>query len=204
MAFGAGASMTPLEITLTNRTSDPVTGVRVQGRVTSSGSWDLNLPGSSCILFVDGSFECSGVPPGRHVLLLQDRQASPPHYYAASLVIGDKDMDEVPVEPAGVLPNDLRFPAITPAPGTVVPLAKIHGRVADEASKDPVLGGHVTLSGKTNISYPIDNEGVFEIPGLLPGSYELTIEGFQHAPVHQNVVVGDNDVDLAVSVRSSG
>jgi hypothetical protein len=203
MAFGAGAAMTPLEITLASREYDPPTGVRVSGRVTSNGSWDLSLPGSSCILFADRSFECHGVAPGRHAILLQDRLGSPPHNLAASIVVGDKDMENVPVERTDVLPVEVHFPSSTPLPGTIVPLAWIRGRVADDTSKIPVLGGRVTLVGKTTVSYPIDNEGAFEIPGLLPGSYELTIEGFRHAPVRQNVVVGDDDVHLDVSVRSA-
>jgi hypothetical protein len=59
----------------------------------------------------------------------------------------------------------------------------------------------VTLAGKTKAAYPIDSEGLFQIPNLLPGTYELTVEGFRHAAVRQNVVVGDEDVNLNVSVH---
>jgi hypothetical protein len=64
-----------------------------------------------------------------------------------------------------------------------------------------VLGGSVTLSGASKATFPIDSEGLFQIPGLLPGTYDLTVEGSRHAAVRQVVLVGDEDVTLNVAVQ---
>jgi len=48
----------------------------------------------------------------------------------------------------------------------------------DDTSKEPVFGGSVTLTGRTKATFPIDSLGEFQIPRLLPGSYDISIEGF--------------------------
>lgn len=201
IAYGAGGPMIPMEITLASPNSNTTAGVRVRGKVPSGGNWELALEGSSAILFADGSFECRGVAPGRHVVLLQDQLVSPLRVLAASIVVGDRDLNDVMVDDIVVMPKELRFPVRTPPPGTVIPLASIRGRVSDDSSKSPVLGGSVTLSGANQATFPIDSEGLFHISGLLPGSYDLTVEGSRHAAVRQVVLVGDEDVNLNISVR---
>jgi hypothetical protein len=200
----AGVPMTPLEITLAAVSTSGQTeqGVRVTGRATSAGTWYLSISGISGILFADGSFEFRGVPPGRHVILLQDKPDSPSRILAASVVVGTRDLDGVLADDTRVLPSEVQFPTSTPSPGSI-PLAWIHGRVTDDASKEPVFGGSVTLAGKIKVTFPIDSQGQFEIPRLLPGSYDLTIDGFQHTSIRQNLIVGDDDVQLNVSARAS-
>jgi 5-hydroxyisourate hydrolase-like protein (transthyretin family) len=199
IAYGAGGPMIPMEITLAGAASNSNAGVRVRGKIRAGGNWEIALEGSAAILFADGSFECRGVTPGRHVILLQDKLASPVRVLAASVVAGDKDLNDVMVDDVVVMPKELQFPTRTPPAGTVVPLASIRGRVSDAASKNPVLGGAVTLSGANEATFPIDSEGLFLIPGLLPGSYDLTVEGSRHAAVRQVVLVGDEDVTLNIS-----
>jgi hypothetical protein len=199
IAYGAGGPMIPMEITLAGAASNPTSGVRVRGKIRAGGNWEIALEGSSAILFADGSFDCLGVRPGRHVILFQDQLVSPLRVLAASIVIGDKDLNDVVVDDVVVMPKELQFPSRTPPSGTVIPLAAIRGRVSDAASKNPVLGGSVTLSGANRATFPIDSEGLFHIPGLLPGSYDLTVEGSRHAAVRQVVVVGDEDVNLNIS-----
>lgn len=199
IAYGAGGPMIPMEITLAGAASNSNAGVRVRGKIRAGGNWEIALEGSAAILFADGSFECRGVTPGRHVILLQDKLASPVRVLAASVVAGDKDLNDVMVDDVVVMPKELQFPTRTPPGGTVIPLASIRGRVSDSASKNPVLGGAVTLSGANKATFPIDSEGLFLIPGLLPGSYDLTVEGSRHAAVRQVVLVGDEDVTLNIS-----
>jgi hypothetical protein len=115
---------------------------------------------------------------------------------AASIVVGDKELNDVMVEDVVVMTKELQFPVRTPPAGTVIPLASIRGRVSEDSSKNPVLGGSVTLSGANKATFPIDSEGLFHIPGLLPGTYDLTVEGSRHAAVRQVVLVGDEDVNL--------
>lgn len=200
IAYGAGGPMIPLQITLAARSA--ATGVRVTGRVESKGSWDLgltNAAGSSTILFADGSFECSGVSSGRHLVLLHGL-SSPERTLAASFVMGNKDIENVVVDDA-IQPTEIQYPAKTPSASSVIPLPWIHGHVVDAMSKEPVLGGSVTLTGKVRNAFPIDSEGQFDIPGLLPGTYDLTIEGSRHAAIRQKVVVGDDDVSLNIAAN---
>jgi Carboxypeptidase regulatory-like domain len=199
IAYGAGGPMIPMEITLAGTNPGTAAGIRVRGKIPSGGNWELVLEGSSPILFADGSFECRGVTSGRHVVLLQDKLVTPVRVLGASIVVGDKDLDDVMVEDMVVTPKQIQFPARMPPPGTIIPLASIRGRVSDAASKDPVLGGSVTLSGANRATFPIDSEGLFQIPGLIPGTYDLTVEGSRHAAVHQTILVGDDDVNLNIS-----
>jgi hypothetical protein len=201
IAYGAGGPMIPMEITLAGAVANPAAGVRVRGKVPFRGTWEVALEGSSAVLFADGSFECRGVSPGRHVVLLQDQLVSPVRVLAASIVVGEKDLNDVIVDDIAVMPKELQFPGRTPPPGTVIPLASIRGRVSDDSTKNPVLGGLVTLSGANRATFPIDSEGLFNIPGLLPGTYDLNVEGSRHAALRQTVLVGDEDVNLNVSVR---
>jgi hypothetical protein len=201
IAYGAGGPMIPMEITLAGANPGPAAGIRVRGKIPSGGNWELALEGSSPVLFADGSFECRGVSPGRHVILLQDKLVTPLRVLAASIVVGDKDLNDVMVDDIVVMPKEIQFPGRTPSSGTVIPLASIRGRVSDNSTKNPVLGGSVTLSGASKATFPIDSEGLFQIPGLLPGTYDLTVEGSRHAAVRQVVLVGDEDVTLNVAVQ---
>jgi hypothetical protein len=196
--------MTPLEITLatTPPTGSSNSGVRVTGRIPSKGTWYLDLSGTPGVLFADGSFEFRGVTSGRHIILMQDRPLNPTRMLAASVVVGTADLGDVLVDDTRVLPVEVQFPATMPAPGSI-PLPWILGRVVDEASKEPVFEGSVTLTGKTRATFPIDSLGEFQIPRLLPGRYEISIEGFQHNEVRQTVVVGDDEVRLNVTARAT-
>ena len=200
----AGVPMTPLEITLAAAppTGRANTGVRVTGRASAAGTWYLELSGAPGVLFADGSFEFRGVTPGRHIVLLQDRPANPTRTLAASIVVGTADLGDVLVDETRILPVEIRFPASTPAPGSI-PLPWIFGKVVDDTSKEPVFGGSVTLTGRTKATFPIDSLGEFQIPRLLPGSYDISIEGFQHTAIRQTVVVGDDEVRLNVTARAT-
>jgi len=200
----AGMPMTPLEITLASlpQTGQNDSGVRVTGRAAAAGSWYPSISGKPGILFADGSFEFRGVTAGRHVILLQDKPENPSRVLAASVVAANQDIDNVLADDTRVLPLEVRFPTRTPPAGSI-PLAWIHGRVVDDASKMPVFGGAVTVTGKTKATLPIDSAGEFQIPRLLPGTYELVIEGSQHNAIRQSIVVGDEDVQLNLAARAT-
>ena len=177
------------------------------GRTSSPGLWYPSLSGTFGAFFSDGSFEFRGVSPGGYKILLQNKPDSPTHILAASVVVGSQDLTDVLAEETPVLPLEFAIASTVAPPGTTpgsIPLAFLRGRVVDDSSKEPVLGGHVTLSGagKAKAEFPIDSLGLFEIPRLLPGRYDLTIDGFQHVSIHQSVLVGDKDVQLNVSVKA--
>lgn len=199
IAYGAGGPMLPLEVTLTGAVSNPSSGVRVRGKAPGRGTWEISLDGSSTILFADGSFECRGVMPGRHVVLLQDKLVSPVRSLAASIVVGDKDLNDIVVENTSVLPKEVQFPEGTPPPGTVIPLVSLRGQVSDAAHK-PKLGGSATLTGANSAAFPIDSEGMFHISGLLPGTYDLAFGSGQADALHVIVQIGETSVDLDLTV----
>ena len=199
IAYGAGGPMIPLEVTLSGAVSNPASGVRVRGKVPVRGTWELSMKGNSAILFADGTFECRGVMPGRYVILLQDKSVEPVRSMAASVVIGDKDLNDVVVENTVVLPKEVQFPQGTPPPGTVIPLVSLGGQVSDSAHK-PLLGGTLTLSGANSVAFPVDSEGMFHIPGLLPGTYDLAFGSTRDNAMHFIVQIGETSVDLDLTV----
>jgi hypothetical protein len=141
--------MTPLEITLGATPPDATSNAVYVclGRSSSVGTWYLDLSGTPGILFADGSFEFRGVSPGRHVILLEDRPANPTRMLAASVVVGTADLGNVLVDETRVLPAEIRFPASTPAPGSI-PLPWIFGKVVDEQARNRYLEGPSHLQAR--------------------------------------------------------
>ena len=164
------------------------------------------MSGVPGIVYADGSFEFSGVQPGRHTLVRFISSMQPPQ--ALSVVIGDKDLNNVRLQSSNMLPQDIENdsprPAGAHAPGTVLPFASIRGKVVKEGSEELVTtGGVVIVTGYRNVkrSYAIDGEGRFEIRDLVPGSYplELSVTGYEAPP--QNVVVDDGDAEITFRGR---
>jgi hypothetical protein len=211
----AGVPMTPIEITLAAAPAPPDSGLRVTGRASSTGVWFPTLSavpevsGIPGTFFADGSFEFRCASNCGNLILLRDQPNSPTHILAASVILRTEGLTDVLAEEIPVLPIEFVINTTIAGGGPgpepeQIPLAGLRGRVVDDSSKEPVLGGHVTLSGsgKAKAEFPIDSLGLFEIPRLLPGMYELTIDGFQHASIHQGVAVGIKDVQLNVSVKA--
>ena len=89
-------------------------------------------------------------------------------------------MEDVTLDDVTALPTDIQTLNSDPAggsePGTKLALTAIRGRVLDEATGGPPPSGQVFISGKRGPSFPLDEEGRFEIPDLLPGSYQLQVQ----------------------------
>jgi len=216
----AGMPMTPIEITLASTAvSSERTGTRVTGRASSPGVWyptifQDTLPGSVVpgTFFADGSFDFGVIDrPGRYSIFLQDKPTSPSRVLAARLDVGGTGeldnilAEEIPVLPLEFLSSRSVQTGGQPSPGQI-PLASLRGSLVDDSSKAPVLGGHVTLtgdSGKVKVEFPIDSLGLFAIPRLFPGLYELTINGYQHESVGQRVTIGEKDVELNIAAKPS-
>jgi hypothetical protein len=193
-----------LETVLTS--TPPPPGVRVTGHAPVSGSWSVyrgNIPGS---FYADGTFELQGVPPGRHIILLQDDSPAP-HFYAAVANVGDRDLDGVTLDSTGMLPtNMLLQPSATApgnSPGSSQPLAGLIGRVIEEEGRTPVARGIVTVLGRTMATISLGSDGTFVIPHLLPGSYDLRVEVFEHFTLYQTVIIGEQDAHVDLPVRSN-
>jgi len=189
IAYDAGAPMTTLEVTLSGASTSSA-GVKIRGQVLSRGNLEIEMSGANAVLFSDRSFEISGVPPGRHVVIVRETGRKSNRTLAASIVAGSTDLNDVNLDEVSVLPTAVQFPS-GPLPSTpVTPLAAIRGTVSGSRS------GTVTLSGKTRATFPINSDGTFEIRGLLPGTYELTVDATK-----QSVTVGDSDQTLNILVK---
>jgi Carboxypeptidase regulatory-like domain len=200
LAFG-GQSLQPqtLSIVFETGSATPVSGARVSGSIQGNLRRIIYLSGIPGTVFTDGSFEFRNVVPGRHVIMTVD---NPPatQALAASVVVGTGDLSGVEVSGTPVLPLNprtpaMRIPSSTQTPGAL-PLATLRGRVLDIETGTPLKLGAVFVVGDSFARYELDAEGTFEFQRLLPGSYELEIQGVGYPTLRRSVVVEDQDVDL--------
>jgi hypothetical protein len=187
----SGISSNAISVTLdmVPPSAAPPRGVRITGRAPVSGSWAIyrgDMPGT---FFADGTFELNGVPPGRHLILLQDN-SSPPHFFATIANVSDRNLEGVVLENTDILPtSDLVLPVIagTPTRKGAPALAGLYGRVIEEADGRAVPQGSVTVLGRTRTTIPIGRDGKFDLPHLLPGSYDLRVEVYEHFTRYETV-----------------
>jgi hypothetical protein len=197
----------PSTLTITLAVAAPPSGapgVRVSGRTGKTDRRLIYLSGRPGTLFSDGSFEFRGVAPGRHLIATV---SNPGMARAAVVVVGDKDVDGVELKEAPVLPADVRvptdpLPAGNYPPGTVVPFARITGRVVEEVTKAPIVEGQVAIGvGTYSHAARIDQDGRFESLHLLPGTYDLKLQIFGHTMNATTIAVEDKDVELELTSR---
>jgi len=193
-----------LSVVLSRTPAPKLPGVRVTGIVPPSDI-PVYLSGIPGVLFSDGSFEFSGVAPGRHTLV---RFVSTSTSQGLVLVVGDRDMDGVKPIPTALLPLDIESDAPRAAgnhaAGTILPLPSIKGKVVQETSGEALSrGGAVTITGYRNSrrAYALDDEGRFEIPDLLPGSYRIELEAHGYRTNMQTIVIDDGDREMSVRAQ---
>lgn len=173
-------------------------GVRVMGRIPNGLS--VYLSGMPANLYADGTFEFRNVPPGRHAIVVPDTATST-HALAASVIVGDRDIESVVLVDTPVLPFAPRAPATPGAAGNhpagaTVRLASLRGRVTDQTSNQPLSQGTAILTSFTSASYAIGANGEFSIPRLFPGNYNLQIQVSGRTPISRKVTIGDEDINL--------
>jgi hypothetical protein len=196
-APGGSVSGMPLVITLTRVPPTASTGVRVAGHAGTRAR-SIFLSGEPGILFSDGSFEFSDVPAGRHAIAVLDGWPM-----AASVIVGNADLDGVRLEATPALPVDVRTPvppgpAGAHAPG-IVPLGSVRGKVVDRDTQQPITTGTAYITGGAyGSSSSIGADGIFEFHRLLPGSYNIEAQVFGHEPVRRSIRVGDDAVDVQI------
>jgi len=172
--------------------------VRVTGSLPPNIVRGLYLDGKPGILFSDATFEFRSVPAGRHVIATTD---NPPSSGAlgASVVVGSDNLNGAEVVKTPVLPSNIRamstgLPVSARAPGPV-PLASLHGRILDAETSKPVTGT-LYLVGDSWASFELGADGKFDFEKLLPGNYELEVQGVGYPTFRRPVVIDDKDVDL--------
>jgi hypothetical protein len=181
----------------------PRTGATIFGTLASPLMRSIEVAGIAGSVYEDGTFEVRNVPPGRHTLLTRH---NPPgaRPVGASIVVGDQDIRGLTLKPILETPRSPDAGVVLTTrenlrPGTVVPLATVHGRVIDETTGarfnvDRSIG-RITINGNT-ISYWINNTGDFEIQSLLPGRYHLEAWIFGGKAFTRSIDVGDTDVTI--------
>ena len=197
----------PLTVTLASVPPQTKTGVRVSGRLDALGVepqtiYLSNIPGD---LFVDGTFEFWGVPPGRHSVATGNFDPNGVSF-GGSVVVGDRNVGDVVLSELSLAPKLRQLPGPQSAgdrPAGSVPLAQITGSIVDEASGKPVAEGSVVI--KSNYYYSdsffADSDGRYKIPALLPGTYELEVQTFGYATITRTVELDDKDVTVDFSPR---
>ena len=195
-----------LSITLAPAQPKAKSGVRVSGRTSVAGTRTVYLSGIPGAVYSDGTFDVYGVPPGRHVIVTRDNSSglSP---LAATIVVENRDLEGIVLVETALLPlNSWQPAAPRPAgehPPGIVPLAHLTGSLVEELSKQPIPEGTVILktNGYYSASFPVDADGHFELPPLLPGTYDLEVQIFGHSNVKRSIEIDDKDMKLELTSR---
>jgi hypothetical protein len=197
-------SLSELSITLARIAPKSAPGIRVSGTLGIPGNRTIFASGIPGIVYSDGTFEVYGLPPGRHSIVTTDHRlgARP---MAAAVVVANSNLDGILLAEAAVLPNNAWEPAPSRhagdhPPGNV-PLARITGTLVEAGSRKPIAEGSILIktSGSTTASFPVDTEGRFELPPLLPGTYNLDVQVFGRSSAKQTIEIDDKDIKLELT-----
>ena len=195
----SGAQPQMLSIVFETNPSAPARGARVRGTIQGNLQRHIYLSGTPGTVYADGTFEFRNVAPGRHVIVSMD---SPPSTSAlvASVIVGTQDLSGVEIARTPALPFNsisLAAPGVagTSTPG-ILPLASLRGRILDAETGAPVSLGTVYVVGDSSTGYALSADGKFEFQRLLPGKYELEIQGTGYPTLRREIVVEDQDLDL--------
>jgi len=187
-----------LIVTLVRYDPKADSGVRVTGKSPAIESRSAAIDGIPGVFYTDGTFEFRAVPPGRHTIIaLGDARNAP--IMAASIVVGTETIDGVDLVNVPVLPEKTRVPSAqsgaTPQ-GPILPLASIRGRIIEEETKMPVTQGEGFIIGDDWKTFPIDENGKFEIRNLLPGNYSLAFQMVGYPTIQRAITVTDEDMNV--------
>jgi hypothetical protein len=202
LGTGSGAIATSqLAIVLGRAPAVPVAsiGVRLTGRIPFGSPGEVYLSGNPGTVYSDGSYEFSGVEPGRHTVV---KLNGVNNSLGATVVVGNQDVGNIDLRGTEVLPIDAmdKKPPISASglsAGAVMPMASIQGHVVEEKTQEPIREGTITISGYLNSqrSFALDGEGNFHTSSLLPGTYALTINVSGYVSM-QAIVLGTDDLTL--------
>lgn len=201
LSAGTATPAKTLAITLgnTNTSAARNAGARVTGSLPANTIRSIYLDGTPGIVFSDGSFEFQNVPPGRHLIATPDTiRATRP--IVGSVVVGSGDLNDVQLVSTPVLPaKTAAVPGASPAetrPPGVLPLASLRGQIMDAETGKPLAGGTIYLVGDSWAGSELGTDGKFEFLKLLPGNYELEVQGVGYPTFRRAVVIEEQDIDL--------
>lgn len=169
-----------IEITLTETAAAPRTGATLSGMLPAPLERNIEASGIPGSVYADGTFEVRNVPAGRHTLLTRNNPAGT-RPVGVSIVVGNQDIPNIQLQQILEIPRDLDTGIVaagTHSPGAIIRLANVSGVLVDESTGARFeVGrsiGRITINGNT-VSYTVNNTGEFDIPGLLPGRYDLEL-----------------------------
>ena len=211
----------PISITLVRTSTPPTAGVRVTG--SSDGTivmpaipgpgkyFQLSAPDATIyisdkpgILYSDGTFEFAGVSPGLHAIILKSNMGADgaQRIDAAQVVVRNRNVSGVSLQTVPILPRNVTSARQLPPAAedaSAASLASLSLRVQDEATKQPITSGWMTLSGTgTPLRFYIGVSGV-EMPKVLPGEYQLGYEADGYESVTRTITVGRGNTPVLVS-----
>ena len=193
-------------VTLTVPAALPPVGVRVSGRIPGEAKRAIYISGSPGTIFSDGTFEFVGVSPGRHNIVTLDNPGAA-RSQGATLVIGDRDLPNIELDDISVAPANSDQPA-PPAPagdrlpGSRMAPVSIHGRISDGDTHEPFNAGKIVLNGNYGYPFLLNDEGKFDIPKLLPGSYLVEAVVFGIGTVNRTIVLDEQDATIELTLTS--
>jgi hypothetical protein len=194
-----GIKTLAITVASTNVSVSRSAGARVTGSLPPKVLRSIDLGGAPGIVFSDGTFEFRNVSPGPHLIATRDNSASA-RALVASVVVGSDDVNGVNLVSTPALPSNIRTVASTSAAGTraagPLPLASLRGQITDTETGKPLTRGTIYLVGDWWASFEIGPDGTFVFEKLLPGSYEVEVQGVGYPTLRRAVVIEEQDVDL--------
>jgi carboxypeptidase family protein len=186
-------------------TPHPATGARVTGKLPGADLRGIYLSGKSATVYIDGSYEFADVPPGRYIVVAPPRRTAEPTL-GSVIAVDSRDVTaelrETEVPPLNARTSSLPLPSPQmPAGLGPVSLASLKGRVIDSETGEVVILGKVFLVGDAWSEFNLGPEGTFEFSKLLPGRYDVEVQGVGYTTFRRSFEVGDQD--LAVELKTN-
>ena len=203
----AGSTVTQsIVITLSIPPAPQPAGVRVSGKVPGDAKRGIYISGNSGTVYSDGTFEFVGVSPGRHNIVTLDNPGAA-RSLGATLVVGDRELANIELGEISAAPMKFDQPAPpSPAgnrpPGVRIAPVSIHGRVLDGETHEPFNAGKIVLNDNFGFPFPLNDDGKFDIPSLLPGSYVLDGVVFGIGNVRLSIELDEQDTTIELTLTS--
>jgi len=191
-------------ITLTAPSTPQLAGARVSGLLPGDARRSIYISGNPGAIYSDGTFEFIGVSPGRHNIVTLDNPGAT-RSLGATLIVGDRDVPNIALEDISVAPmNSDQAATPSPAgdrrPGIRIAPVSIHGRVSDTDTHEPFNAGKIVINGNYGYPFLLNDDGKFDIPKLLPGSYFVEAIVFGIGTVSRTIVLDEQDTALELTV----
>jgi hypothetical protein len=198
--------MQSIIVTLTVPPAPQPAGVRVSGKIPGDARRGIYISGNSGTIYSDGTFEFVGVSPGRHNIVTIDNPGAA-RSLGATLIVGDRELTNIELGEISVAPLNSDQPA-TPSPaagrlpGVRIAPASIHGRVVDGDTHEPFNAGKIVLNDNFGFPFSLNDDGKFDIPNLLPGSYVLDAVVFGIGNVRLTIDLDEQDTTIELTLTS--